>query len=180
MVASIVLNDDDPSVSPPAGWTLVRQDAVLNAVMQAVFVRVAGASEPSSYTWSIPDFRRIAGGISSYSGVDTAHPIDAHNGATDSAGSTSITAPSITTTTDGAMLLHLAAINAEGTISPPAGSTERWENSAFRVDSTRDALAEVSDVVQASAGVTGSRTAVASQSGRNVAVLLALRPAPTP
>ncbi|HEY3237993.1 MAG TPA: metallophosphoesterase, partial [Acidimicrobiia bacterium] len=180
MVCSIVLNDDDPSVSAPPGWTLVRQDGVLNAVMQAVFVRVAGAAEPSSYTWNIPDFRRIAGGISSYSGVDTAHPIDAHNGATDSVGSTSIIAPSITTTTAGAMLLHLAAINAEGTISPPPGSTERWESNAFRVDSPRDALAAFSDIVQADAGATGNRTAVASLPGKNVGVLVALRPAPSP
>ncbi len=178
MVASVVLNDDDPSISAPAGWTLVRQDAVLNAVLQAVFVRVAGASEPASYTWSIPDFRRITGGISTYSGVDTAHPVDAHNGATDAVGSTSIVAPSITTTTAGAMILHLAAINAEGTIAPPGGSTERWENHAFRVDSTRDALAASADMVQADAGATGSRTATASQSGRNIGVLLALRPAP--
>ncbi|MGH8972545.1 MAG: DUF7594 domain-containing protein [Acidimicrobiia bacterium] len=178
MVAAIVLNDDDPAISTPVGWTLVRTDAVLNAVLQSVYVRVAGASEPASYTWSIPDFRRITGGISSYSGVDTSHPVDAHNGATDAGGGTSIIAPSITTTTPGAMILHLAAINAEGTISPPAGSTERWENHAFRVDSTRDALAESSDVVQAAAGVTGSRTATASQSGRNIGVLLALRPAP--
>jgi hypothetical protein len=178
MVASIVLNDDDPAVLAPAGWTLVRQDAVQNAVMQTIFVRVAGASEPASYTWSIPDFRRITGGISAYSGVDTSHPVDAHNGATDALGSNSIVAPSITTTTPGAMILHLAAINAEGTIAPPSGSTERWENFAFRTDSTRDALAESSDVIQTDAGATGSRIATASQSGRNIGVLLALRPAP--
>ncbi|MGH9036065.1 MAG: hypothetical protein ACRD0O_09890, partial [Acidimicrobiia bacterium] len=179
MVASIVQNDALP-VSAPAGWTLVRQDAVGTAVKQSVYVRVAGASEPSSYTWSLGDanFRRIAGGISSYSGVDTAHPVDAHNGTTSDAATTSITAPSVTTTAAGAMVLHLAAINAEGTLSPPAGSTERWENSAFNSSNTRDALAESSDVVQASAGATGDRTAVASQAGRWVGVLLALRPAP--
>jgi len=174
MVASIVQNDALP-VSAPAGWTSVREDAVGTAIKQSVFVRVAGASEPSSYTWSLGNYRRITGGISSYSGVDTAHPIDAHNGATGE--STSITAPSVTTTTAGAMILHLAGINAEGNISPPAGSTERWENTAFNTSNTRDALAESSDSVQASAGATDDRTANATQSGRWVGVLVALRPA---
>jgi hypothetical protein len=176
MVASIVQNDAVP-VSAPAGWTPVREDSVDTAIKQSVFVRVAGASEPSSYTWSLGgNFRRITGGISSYSGVDTAHPVDAHNGATGQ--STNITAPSVTTTTAGAMILHLAGINAEGTISAPADSTERWENTAFNSTNTRDALAESSDSVQASAGATGNLTATATQSGRYVGVLLALRPAP--
>ncbi|MGH9002077.1 MAG: DUF7594 domain-containing protein [Acidimicrobiia bacterium] len=178
MVASIVLNDDDPNITTPAGWTLVRQDAVLNGVLQGIYVRVAGASEPASYTWTIPDLRRITGGVSTYSGVDTANPVDAHDAATDAGGGTSIIAPSIITTTPGAMVLHLGAINAEGTIAPPAGSTERWENSAFRSDNTRDALAAASDFIMTNAGATGNRTATATQPGRNLGVLLALRPAP--
>ena len=179
MVASIVQNQALP-LSPPAGWNMVRQDAVGADLMQTVFVRVAGASEPSSYTWSLGagNYYRITGGISSYSGVSTSHPIDAHTGATSGEStSTSIPAPSVNTITAGAMVLHLAALNADGSISPPAGSAERWENSAYNPNNERDVQAESSDFVQAAAGATPERTATATKPGRWVGVVVALRPA---
>ena len=37
-----------PTITPPAGWTLVRQDISGSTMRQAVFVRIAGASEPTS------------------------------------------------------------------------------------------------------------------------------------
>src|SRR5690606_19871273 len=74
MVASMVSNDSSPGFDAPAGWSLVRDDVVAGALRQAIYVRVAGSSEPSSYTWRLSDWRRVAGGIVTYSGVDTAHP----------------------------------------------------------------------------------------------------------
>jgi hypothetical protein len=46
MVAQIVSNDDNPGITAPAGWTLVSDRSILDAVRQAVYVKVAGASEP--------------------------------------------------------------------------------------------------------------------------------------
>src|SRR5687768_13268331 len=47
MVASITSSDDEPSFAAPAGWRIVRQDTVKDALRQAVYVKVAGPSEPS-------------------------------------------------------------------------------------------------------------------------------------
>src|SRR5687767_12343660 len=80
MLASIVSNDDEPNFTAPAGWTEVRNDSIVDVLRQAVYVKVAGSSEPPSYTWSLGDYRRIAGGITTYSGVDTGNPVHAHDG----------------------------------------------------------------------------------------------------
>lgn len=177
MVASIVSNDD-PVFSPPAGWALVRDDSVADLVRQAVYVKVAGPSEPSTYTWTLPEWRRVAGGITTYSGVDTTQPVDAHAASTYPGNGTALTAPSVTTTVDGTMLVHLAAINAEGSLTPPPAMTERWEaRSPNTAKTTSDGLASSSDATQSTAGATGPHTATATNAGPGIGVLLALRPA---
>ncbi|HEU5450117.1 MAG TPA: hypothetical protein VFW57_14035, partial [Acidimicrobiia bacterium] len=54
MLASIVISDDDPAFTSPAGWTLVRQDTIKDLLRQAIYVKAAGPSEPASYTWTVP------------------------------------------------------------------------------------------------------------------------------
>ena len=176
MLASVVVNDDDV-ISAPAGWTVVRQDTISNTLRQAIYYRVAGSSEPSAYTWTLPDWRRIAGGITAYSGVNTTTPIDAHAAFVQTTATTAVTAPSVTTTVADARLLHFAAVNAEGTIAPPGGMAERWEAASPNSSNTRDAIAALADAVQTAAGSTGSRTATASSPGRNIGTAVALRPA---
>ncbi len=38
-----------------------------------------------------------------------------------------MTAPSITTQVAGSLLIHLAAVNAEGSFTAPTGMTRRWK-----------------------------------------------------
>jgi hypothetical protein len=182
MVAQLVSNDDDPGFTAPAGWTLVSDRSITNALRQAVYLKVAGSSESTLYTWklSTSTFRRIAGGITTYSGVDLTTPIEAAGTSVNSTASTTVTAPSITTTVPGALLVHLAAINAEGTLSPPAGMTERWEATSPSSADSRDALASASDTTQAAAGATGATAATASLPGPSIGTVVALRPAGPP
>ncbi len=179
MVAQVVSNDSSPGFSAPSGWSLVSDRSISGALRQAVYFKVAGPSETSSYRWSLTSSRRVAGGITSYSGVDTVNPVVASATGVNTAASTSVTAPSITTIAD-TVLVHLAALNAEGTMSPPVGMTERWEAASPHSSTTRDALASASDAVQPAAGPTGPRTATATRSGRSIATLLALRSAGPP
>jgi hypothetical protein len=110
--------------------------------------------------------------------VNTTTPVDATATAVNTTASTAVTAPSITTTVAGAMLVQLAAVNSDGTLTAPPGMTERWEASSPNSANTRDAVASASDAPQASAGATGARTATVTRAGRSIATLLALRPAP--
>lgn len=174
LVAAIGANDD-AAIATPSGWTLVREN-VTAAVRQSVYVKVTGSAEPSSYTWTLSGIRRVAGGITAYAGVDPAQPVEAVNASVNPSG-TAVPAPGVTTTTDGAMLVQLVTVNAEGTLSAPGGWSEAWEATSPNASSTRDVLLSSSQALQPAAGPTGTVTATASQPGVSIGVLLALRPA---
>src|SRR6185503_16620116 len=126
LLASIVTSDDGPFVTAPAGWTVVRNDAIPGRLRQTLYTRVAGPSEPGAYTWTLSGRAQVAGGLTSYSGVDPAQPIDAHAANLTAAEGTAATAPSITTTVPGARLVQFSALNAEGTLKAPDGMARRW------------------------------------------------------
>jgi hypothetical protein len=90
---------------------------------------------------------------------------------------TAVSAPSITTTVANTMLIQVVGVNAEGTLTAPAGMTEAWEAASPNSGNTRDVLASSSYALQAATGPTGSRVATASLPGASIGVLLALRPA---
>ena len=70
-----------PTITPPAGWTLIRGDVNTVVMTQALYVHVAGGSEPATYSWSFSSsVTAVVGGISTYTGVDTGNPIDTSGG----------------------------------------------------------------------------------------------------
>ena len=181
MLASIVISDDDPAFTAPAGWTLVRQDTIKDMLRQAIYVKAAGASEPASYTWTVPSARRMAGGITTFEGIDVTHPIDAINASANPTG-TLVSAPSITTTMPDTVLVELAAVASNGSLTAPGGMSEAWEEAAPGTSTRKNALgavASLSHAVQPAAGPTGNRTATVTTAGRSIGVLLALRPIDT-
>jgi hypothetical protein len=70
------------------------------------------------------------------------------------------------------MVVGAFGINADSTISPPAGMTERGE-----IASATRLRTEISDVVLGSAGATGAKTATAAAAAANIGQLIVLRPA---
>jgi hypothetical protein len=179
LVATVATNADATIVPSNPGWTVVRDDVITGAVRQAVYVRVVGSSDPTSYQWTTPEgARRITAGINAYAGVDTIRPVDAA-GAMLNAASTAVSAPSVTTTVANTMLVQLASVNAEGTLTAPAGMTEAWEAASpnTTAGNTRDVLSSASHAAQAATGATGNRVATASQPGASIGVTVALRPA---
>jgi hypothetical protein len=179
MVASIVNNDDDAVAAPP-GWKPVRDDSVPGTIHQAVYVKVAGPKEPKSYTWKVPDWRRLAGGITTYAGIDPANPVDSVGGSANAVPGTAVGAPSITPSVAGALLVYLGAVNAEGSLRPPAGMAGRWTASSRHSKKTTDVVAEAADETWPAAAATGSRSGTSTRPGGGIGVLLALRPGSAP
>jgi hypothetical protein len=164
-----------PTITPPSGWTVVRTDTRGTALRQAVFMRVAAAGEPTSYTWTFSQAATAVGTIGAYTGVDTANPLNGNSGQT-TASSATITAPSITTTVANTRLVAFFGITGKTTIGPPSGMLERQDLTS--PPSTPDKMtAELADVLRAAVGATGSRVATAAKSGGNIGQLVALRPA---
>jgi len=160
------------TVTAPSGWTLVRSTTSGSSLTQATYVHAAGSTEPSSYVWRFSSSRTVSGIVAAYVGVSTTTPVDVSSGGS-SAGSTSVTAPSVTTTAGGELLLGVFGAAAKATVTPPTGMIEHAE----RLGGTGNTrvLSELADQ-QVGAGATGTRTATLSKSGANVGQLIALRP----
>jgi hypothetical protein len=164
-----------PTVTPPAGWMAVRNDVRGNEARQFVFVRVAQATEPSSYRFTISTSTEAAAIVSAYSGVDPHDPI-AGSGGLGTANTTAIVAPSVTNPVTGARLVGgfgvVAALTAS--ITSPTGMAERAEIGSGGKPRPRLAVADQGPLAD---GGTGSRTATSSRSGPAIGQLVLLRPA---
>ncbi|MFQ5831715.1 MAG: hypothetical protein ACE5H4_03340 [Candidatus Thorarchaeota archaeon] len=158
------------------GWTIIQRHDSGTTLAQAQYYKVAGASEPATYTISFsPQVVGAAVGIATYIGVDTTTPIDAYSGQVNAA-STSVTAPSITTTSANAMLVGGFGTFVQTTITPATGMTERYDI-VGGIGGDDQITDEVADEVKATAGATGTRVATAGLSAVSIGQLIALKPA---
>jgi len=182
MVAAIAVRTSAVSITPPAGWSA--QAATVqnagNSSRQQIFYRVATGAEPASYTWRFDAPHSGAGGaILSYSGVDTASPIDAFGGnVTPQGADTQLQhrALSVTTSVADAMVVSTHAFSSAATWSL-GGVNERVDIASQAVPNAAGISLGVYDATQALAGATGDRVAVASGNGdTGTAHLIALRP----
>jgi methionine-rich copper-binding protein CopC len=165
-----------PTITAPAGWALVRQDANASTMRQAIFVRIAGASEPASYTFTLSSAQSAAGGVVAYTGVNATTPVDVHGGQLN-ASSTAITAPSITTTGANRMIVGFFGAPVLTSMTPPGGMTERYDQTVPTTN-TYKVTSGAADQAVAAAGATGTRVATAVNASANIGQLVALNPAP--
>ena len=178
------------TITPPAGWTPVNSfDQTTGAGTGGfgnvlyIYRRVASGAEPADYTWRFggtPVNNGAVGGITSFSGVDTANPIVADAGQlTPSA--TSHAAPGVDTGAEtSTMLVATHAANSSTTWSSVEGMSEAVDAASLAVPDGLGIAMAVYHQAQAAAGPTGTRTAQYSSGAAGdtgAAHLLALRPA---
>lgn len=180
MIAAITASPSGVPITAPAGWTLV-QDVVQPAgsgSRVATYYRVATAGEPANYAWALSSAHNgAAGGIVSYSGVDPLNPIDVSAGAATPSAATH-TAPSVTTTVGGGMLVTVHAYASAAAWTPPAGMSERVDI-ASRANNAAGVALEMNELLLGVVGASGTRTATAAGGGSadvGGAVAIALRP----
>jgi hypothetical protein len=140
----------------------------------AIYYRVAGASEPATYSWNIDNNTEWSVQIRIFSGVDTASVWDVAPSAStrSSAGSgTTATAPTMTTSNDGAM----------GIIAIFSDSTETFSNPTNGYGTEVEPASSIAQAsyirTWASAGATGTSSADLSASNDWLAHQFALKPA---
>lgn len=164
------------TVTAPAGWVLIRRTNNGTNVGQAAYYKVVTAADATitSYTWGFgTTARRASGGIVRYSGVDTSDPVNISGGATGT--STTVQAPSVTTTTAQTALVGFFSTDTGTTFNTVSGMTERFDarNSSFSGPSGAADTGTLSN-----AGASGSKSATAMASAPWAAQLIALRPIP--
>ena len=167
--------------SAPAGWTN-EYDYIQTAISgQHVYIywKVAGASEPSSYTWSWTDSCGWVAQITTFSGVDTGSPIHVE-GTVNQESSNSPMSPSVTTTEDNCMIWLYdmsdgSAVPAGG--GAPGGTT--WIDQTEVATPGNGLGISTAYFVQASTGATGNQDWTLSAIDENSGQQYALKPAGT-
>jgi hypothetical protein len=166
------------TISAPSGWTQVRSDT--NVVTSTVFTKVAGSSEPSSYTFTTPASSHIVGGIIAYRGVDTTNPVNVTGVGTGT--SATATAPSVTTTVANTRVVSIWVASQKALSSLDAATTTQW-NITAGVGNGQGANIRVGDGVGgetvAAIGATTARNATINASTDWLAQTIALRPSLT-
>jgi hypothetical protein len=94
------------------GWTTLRDDGTTGVAQSHLVYKIAGGSEPSTYTFTWTNSRYAVGAISCYDLVDGSDPIAGHSGQTQS--SNSITVATLTPDSTAARVLFFATIRSEG------------------------------------------------------------------
>src|SRR5262249_44270070 len=107
MIAAVTLRNNDPTITAPAGWTTIRNPRTSRATLEKrLSSRTATAADTAtttySWSWAPPADASVA--IMGYSGVDGSVPFDVTPSDNSGTGTTA-TAPSLTTTQDGDMLV---------------------------------------------------------------------------
>lgn len=173
LVASVTA-DLNPTMSPPPGWTaIVNGLSVSTGARLFSYYHVLNPSDPATYTWTFSTAVKWGGGITAYRGVNNSTPLDSSvvTGVDTSWTKTSLTLGSITTASNGAMLIGAIACDcASPLFTAPSGWTERWEAAGGQE-------AEHADAVQAAAGSTGTATWTFSAARAVAAWRAALKPA---
>jgi hypothetical protein len=164
-------------IVPPAGWTLIRRSNNGTHLGLATYYTVV-TTPAASVTFQLSPSVRWAAGISRITGADPLNPIMVSQGATGASGN--VVSPAVTTTAENALVLSFHTNRRAATFTPPAGTIERYDapNIAGTLPSNMLCTFE-----RSTAGSSGARTAIPSQSGRWAAQQVAIRcyvpPTPT-
>ena len=189
LIASVATTPTGTTVTPPTGWTSALSTAQASATSNrlSTFYHVVSGVEPASYMFaldgSVP--AGAAGEMIAFSGVDNVSPIDAQGGNA-TASSLTQTATAITTTAPNAMVVgafELASSPSAANYNPSGGQsmTKSLAQPSITPASNSGVAIVMSYGVQATAGSTGNKSAVASgvSADTGAAQLFSLKPAAT-
>lgn len=183
MIATIGVRPLAAVVTTPAGWAPLRRvDGVSSSLL--TYWKVAGGSEPASYTWTVDASTGMVGGIMSFTGVDTTSiPVNIDGGQVAMAGTSSVTAPSVTTTVPNAMLITTYSINSTANWTPPSGMTEVYDIKSVAYDgvATNGVSLSANYALQSSSGASGAKVSTNNSVDMDAggAQTIALHPAGT-
>jgi hypothetical protein len=159
---SDLITSGDNVIAAPNGWQVIREDINAHYATQSLYWHLTNSTEPLSYTWTTGGGVYFEGTIACYSGVNITTPIDpgAPKGSGAIGTGTSITAPSITTQTNGDLIIG-AFLSGESTwgqgvtINLPATLTVRWSFTDANADFMGGAAGDLTQTIgEATGGLT--------------------------
>ncbi len=178
LIASFT-SDGNRTLSPPDGsWVLIEGGGGNPVDMTpsfGVWYKIAGAFEPSVYTFSGGSSSQLYIAVLRYDGHDPVSPINA-SAIANSTGSSTPSAPDVTATVDGCKILRLFGADDDDTpYTVPGGYTERYSGVSSTLPSSCGSAG--ADADQALAGATGTAAFSMSAPEEWQAVTIAIAPA---
>jgi hypothetical protein len=179
IVGIVFAGGSNTTISPPTGganaapndWHLIRRTNNGTSVGMATYWKLAGASEPASYTFTFGSSVRAAGGVLVFDNYDTNNPIESSTGNTGSG--TGVQANGLNTTWPNGLIVSFHATSARTTFSQVSSMTEQFDVQNGTSGTPGPSIAADTDTVP-SAGSTGNRTATAGASGSWAAQLISI------
>ncbi len=175
MVAHVIVRTASNTITAPNGWSLIRRQDSSSSISTATYRKVAGSSEPTSYTWTFGTAGEASGGIASYTGVNTTTPVDASN-AQYNASTSNVDNAGVTTTVANDLLVYTTGITTATIVNVPSGFSEKWSTTSNSLTTS-----EMSQEYFPSIGATGLIHGT-HNGGTNSSIthLIALKPAYIP
>jgi len=190
MIVNIVQRNNGTTAPSLSGWTPISNGVIDGGTtMGALLYKVAGAAEPSSYTFALgTGANNNVGTIASFSGVDVSGPtpFDTPPGSLSLSSTTSLTATAagISTNSTNAAVVMFAMLNDNKSMSSwsttsPGSLTEIYEDQ-YNGSGSNDLTVGAAMEIKSSNGATGNGTVTLGgfSSMRWGAMLIALKPAP--
>ncbi len=112
LLVAWIATDGAVTITEPGDWIEIAQGHPTSYASGGAFYRVAGASEPSTYSFGVSAAEGIAGGIIRISGADLTTPINISSLTVHDSPSTTSDAPSVMTTADECLILRFAFLDA--------------------------------------------------------------------
>ena len=190
MIVNIAQRNNGANAPTLAGWLPIASGAIDGGTtMGALLYKVAGGSEPASYTFTLGSgANNNEGTIVAFSGVDVSGPtpFDVAPGSlsvSNISGTTATATGIITATANAAVIMFAQADNNQsmGTWSTtsPVTLTELYEDQ-YNPGGSNDLTVGAASEIKATAGATGNGTMTVGGSVRWGAMLIALKPMPPP
>ena len=156
LVAAVATDGNNSgSLAPPAGWNVIHVDDQNGKVTFGVWWKLAGASEPGSYTFTWSSSERAYGWIMRFTGHDPGSPIPVDSNAADKSAAPS--SPSVTTTVDNALILRLGGFDDDDITAGDPGLSGHTAINMGKSDSGNFSASGGSGyILQASAGASGT------------------------
>jgi hypothetical protein len=177
VLVAVVVNGGAASApsTVPSGWSLLTSSSG-TTWWGGVYYLVAGGSEPANYTWDgFTD--SCTGCMVAVQGADPADPFDVHNAQANT--NSNVACAGVTTTVADTLVLGLAAVDDNQTISnwacatDPTTLTEQVEQLSSGGVDTGSGIAAAT---KASAGATGSLSATLGGTRDNSGFIVVLQP----
>jgi hypothetical protein len=186
LVAIIMVQGQNPTITFSTGagtWTNITTitNGTTSTTMLA-YRRIAGASEPASYTFSSSGGNtRWAGAISVYKGADGTTPIEAQSSTNTNVTTDTnpITLNSVTSTSANARIVTVYGVEHDTTqtFTAPTGTKERFDVGSARVGvGNADVSMSSADIAQHAAGASGSKDATVTAMDNSFGFQYAIKP----